>query len=269
MKVLVLADAHANRLALDAIDQKEKNYDMVLFAGDHVDYGMQPEQVIQWMRERDTISVRGNHDDHVLGLRENDCDQAIKECRFTWAHLCRMRLSEDSMNYLHSLPVTRIITIDSICYQMQHMYRDNYDTIQNVYQFERFWKADKLLKRRMIFGHSHRRCVHQLDEDICWLNPGSVSYRRGDDPDKNAHYMVIQDGCIRFGSVEYDARPYLRETAYWQIKHIMKPIELLNAYFFFSTAPRVHEELPTDAEAMDMLGRLDNEIKGSSVQGFL
>lgn len=260
MKILLISDAHANRIALEAIERAEKNFDQVLFAGDHVDYGFQPEETVQWMREHNAISVRGNHDNHVLSLTKEDCALALEERHFTWAHLCRMKMSEDAINYLHALPEMQIITLDSICYQMQHMYGSDYAAIQSVNQFERFWQGKSTLLRRMIFGHSHRRCIHQLDNAIEWLNPGSVSYRHGDDLDKRAHYMVIQDGVVRFGAVEYDTRPFLRETIKWHLKHVMNLIELQNAYFFFGSAATDREALLTDEEAQEILRRINDEI---------
>jgi hypothetical protein len=43
------------------------------------------------------------------------------------------------------------------------------------------------------------------------LNPGSVSYRRADDPDQSAHYATITDGVISLKRIDYDLRP-LRRT---------------------------------------------------------
>ena len=53
----------------------------------------------------------------------------------------------------------------------------------------------------MVFGHTHRQCVHILGDGMEWLNPGSVSYHRLDDPDKDARYMVITDGSIKMRSL--------------------------------------------------------------------
>jgi hypothetical protein len=45
-----------------------------------------------------------------------------------------------------------------------------------------------------------------------WLNPGSASYRRPDDPDQQAHYMVIEDGQVGLRSVAYDLGAVYREV---------------------------------------------------------
>jgi hypothetical protein len=43
-----------------------------------------------------------------------------------------------------------------------------------------------------------------------WFNPGSVSYRRRDDPDQTAHYALIIDGEIKLKKKPYDLSPLRR-----------------------------------------------------------
>ena len=62
MRVLLLADIHANWPALQAITEA---HDVCLFLGDLVDYGLEPSPCIQWVRERAHYTVRGNHDHGV------------------------------------------------------------------------------------------------------------------------------------------------------------------------------------------------------------
>ena len=64
MKILVLADIHANWPALAAIAAKE-TFDACLFAGDLVDYGTDPVPCVEWIREHARAAVRGNHDHAV------------------------------------------------------------------------------------------------------------------------------------------------------------------------------------------------------------
>ncbi len=45
-----------------------------------------------------------------------------------------------------------------------------------------------------------------------WLNPGSASYRRPDDPDKTAHYATITDGEIRLKQIPYDRKPQFEKA---------------------------------------------------------
>ena len=59
MRILLVADIHANRHALDAIREP---YDVCLCMGDLVEYGPDPKPVIDWVRANALACVRGNHD---------------------------------------------------------------------------------------------------------------------------------------------------------------------------------------------------------------
>ena len=62
MKILVIADVHANWLALSAI---RESFDACLFLGDLVEYGVDPIPCIDWVRKHATFAIRGNHDHSV------------------------------------------------------------------------------------------------------------------------------------------------------------------------------------------------------------
>ena len=132
---------------------------------------------------------------------------------------------------------------------MQHQMLDNsYDMPESVQTFDAFWRVwyagESRPERRMIFGHTHRRLVHRLVNDRLWLNPGSASYRRPDDRDKRAHYMLIEDGDIRFGAVEYDRSAMLARAMDYVKKGTMLETDLQDAMFFFGDAPTSREPLP-------------------------
>jgi len=59
MRILVVADIHANRAALDAITEP---FDACVCLGDLVEYGPHPAECIDWVRTHATACVRGNHD---------------------------------------------------------------------------------------------------------------------------------------------------------------------------------------------------------------
>ena len=51
MKALLIADIHSNICALEAIWNKEQDSDIIYCAGDLVDWGPFPKQVLDWVRE--------------------------------------------------------------------------------------------------------------------------------------------------------------------------------------------------------------------------
>lgn len=216
MKALLISDIHANIYALEAIWKAESDSDVVYCAGDLVDYGPFPAEVLDWVRERRAVCVQGNHDRSVsAAYRDTDALWSVPDEEMKWKHHNARRLLEEDILFLESLPASVSFMLDGIGYSMQHMYV-GYETIVSLPQFAEFWRefaagdVRGASIRRLIFGHTHRRCVHYLGDRDMWLNPGSVSYRRKDDPSQDAHYMTITDGRIELKSVDYDRSPLLK-----------------------------------------------------------
>ena len=243
MKILLVSDIHANIHALRAIEQAE-TWDEIWCCGDLVDFGPDPVDVIRWMQAHNARVVLGNHDAHVLSLTQEDCRRAWDDRTWQWAHQNFEQLGDGDFAYLRGLPKMLRLSADGISYQMQHQYDGSYGTVESLDQFGRFWQGESVPLRRMLFGHTHRRCMHLLDEHTCWINPGSVSYRRPDDPDKRAHYMMIEDGCAHFGSVAYDRSALLARTREIHRAGRMLPTNLQDAYFFFGSAATTRDPLP-------------------------
>lgn len=244
MKILLISDIHANICALHAIEQAEM-CDEIWCCGDLTDFGPFPVDVIHWMQARGVRCVLGNHDAHVLSLTEEDCRRAWDARTWQWAHQNYEQLSPDDLSYLRSLPPTLTLTADGIAYQIQHQYDSGYGVVESLDQFNRFWQGEAASERRLLFGHTHRRCMHQLGEGALWLNPGSVSYRRPDDPDKRAHYIVIEDGQVRLGAVAYDRSALLAQTQAIHRSGHMLATNLQDAYFFFGNAATTRDPLPS------------------------
>ena len=169
--------------------------------------------------------------------------------RYKWVHDNCEQVTDEDIAFLAALPQHMSFEADGAAYLMQHQMLDNsYDMPESVQTFDAFWRVwyagESRPERRMIFGHTHRRLVHRLDNDRLWLNPGSASYRRPDDRDKRAHYMLIEDGDIRFGAVEYDRSVMLARAMDYVKKGTMLETDLQDAMFFFGDAPTSREPLP-------------------------
>jgi len=223
MKTLLLSDVHANVVALEAIRAKERDADRIYCAGDLVDWGPFPREVIAWMQAHDVIGVRGNHDDVVIKrARSGEAAAARAACEaggeITWMDHNASLLTETEIAYLEALPLARPIEIDGVTYGLTHLYR-GYEEIVSLAVFDEFSRtlfpgaARGEGVKRMIFGHTHRQAIRHLAEDRLWLNPGSISYRRPDDPDQTAHYALIEDGRLSLKRLDYDRRPVMEAVA--------------------------------------------------------
>lgn len=229
MKALILSDIHANIVALEAIWAAERDADAIYCAGDLVDYGVYPREVLAWVRERGIPCVQGNHDRHVAMTFAEPGLRHVPDGALQWRHHNARLLTADEAAYLTELPEALTFELDGVRYGMTHLYRD-YDLILSRHAYRTFCAArfggpvD-----RIIIGHTHRQLIAVLGEGEMWLNPGSVSYRRQDDPDQEAHYAVIEDGRIRLRSTPYDCRTVYEEC----LRHAVTPDEMRVARFFF------------------------------------
>ncbi len=251
MKVLVLSDVHANIWALRAVMEEEKEYHLMLFAGDLVDYGIAPAETIRWFQSApDKVLVRGNHDAHAVRVRDTEDWNHMPSHRYKWIHYNLQRMSPEQVTYLEQMPEYNTAQADGWAYLITHSYGGSYQTIESSAQFEEFWRAhtpkamQDAPRRRIVFGHTHRQGLHLLEDGMEWLNPGSLSYRRPDDPDKTAHYAVIQDGQVRLKRIPYDRTPQRDEALRILREEGMMETELQDFMFFFGSSPSSRSPLP-------------------------
>ncbi len=237
MRILVISDVHANSEALRAVERDAGSVDRIVCAGDLVDDGTDPCGAIQWIRDHGAVCVSGNHDRHLLDVMEHeDLQEVRRRGGWKWVHDNIEQLSAEDAAWLRKLPEQAAFEADGVSYILRHqMQEDSYAVPESLQAYDRCWKewhGPDAEKRRMIFGHTHRRCVHMLDEKSLWLNPGSVSYRRPDDDDKRAHYMVIEDGQIFFHAVSYDRSRLWRRVLEMEGMGLMED-QVRVAKFFF------------------------------------
>lgn len=256
MRLLILSDVHANIAALHAIERDAGYVDAIYCAGDYVDYGTDPHEAIAWMREHGAHCVMGNHDRHLLNILASDETERFRGTpQYKWVHDNCERVTEEDVAWLCGLPRHLSFSADGAAYVMQHQMKDGaYDMPESLAQFEQCFSAwytgEAQPLCRMIFGHTHRRCVHQLADDKLWLNPGSVSYRRPDDQDKRTHYMLIEDGQIHMRAAAYDRSKMLERAMDYVRTGTMLTTDLQDAMFFFGDSPTSREPLPSMAEDM-------------------
>jgi len=212
MKILILSDIHSNIYALEAIWAQENDSDLIYCTGDLVDYGPYPRQVLDWVRDHQVVCTQGNHDRWLAQqFRAGNLYQRVAQDERSWVHHNASRLTVEDIDYLETLPTAIRFSLDGIEYGMTHLYRE-YEEITSLYACHRFWAELFSIETyppggRLILGHTHRQSVRYLSDETLWLNPGSVSYRRRDDPDQSAHYAVLVNGVISLRRVDYNLNP--------------------------------------------------------------
>src|SRR6266446_2589556 len=117
MRILLLADIHANWPALQAINEP---FDECLVLGDLVDYGLDPSPCIQWVKEHGTYSVRGNHDHGVAQYVNVQGKNGFKYLTAVTRPLTQERISLEERRFLGALPITRRFTLDNTRFLLVH-----------------------------------------------------------------------------------------------------------------------------------------------------
>jgi predicted phosphodiesterase len=117
MKALIISDVHSNIYALQAVWNKENDSDVVYCAGDLVDYGPFPQEVIRWIRDRNIVCVKGNHDEDIVRTFRSGVGLSdVPEQERTWAMYNADRLDEDEINFLNNLPEHVSFNLDGFHY---------------------------------------------------------------------------------------------------------------------------------------------------------
>ncbi len=217
MKLLVISDVHSNIHALRAIENQEGSWDASLFAGDMIDFGLQPHEVVEWMRSHNVIAVAGNHDVGLANLYNNGFQPLADP--LTAESFCHHNLSiltKEDMEYVSDLPLEITVEFDGITYYMTHIYDQedgqallhHLEKYHSVVSFEEYWQqkvGNTNGKRCLVLGDSHHCMMVQLKKDALIINPGAAGYNLGaDSAYKGASYIVIEDGIPYFRWADYD-----------------------------------------------------------------
>jgi putative phosphoesterase len=199
MKILVLADIHANWPALSAIREP---FDACLFLGDLVDYGSNPVPCIEWVKTHATAAVRGNHDHAVAQRIVARGGSGFRQLAAATRPLQWDVLAPSHLKYLARLPVTRHLRLGQTRLALVHATpRDPMD--EYLVDDPTAWQTrlEGIDADILCVGHSHIQ-FHLEFGNVQVLNPGSVGQPRDGDP--RCAYAVIEDGKVQLRRVEYD-----------------------------------------------------------------
>jgi len=199
MRILLIADIHANWPALSAIDEE---FDACFFLGDIVDYATDPVPCIEWIQQHASVWIRGNHDHSVA-------QQVTVRAGGTFRKMAAaMRphhfdvLTDEHLSWLARMPVTEHISVGAHSFLLVHATpRDPLD--EYIPESREQWatRLDHVNVDFVCVGHTHVPMHLELDRTQI-VNPGSVGQPRDGDP--RAAYAVIEDGKVEFHRVDYN-----------------------------------------------------------------
>lgn len=195
MRILVIADIHANLTALEAVIKEAGSFDSIWCLGDLVGYGPDPNECIELIRSYpDSICLLGNHDAAALG--QINLETFNREARLS-AHWMKTALNTRSLEYLSGLPEKVIVEGVTLVHgsprnPVWEYLLDTYIAAANFSHFDTL---------ACFVGHTHLPIAYSLRHDTSemeWklmaadetfyldqrtiLNPGSVGQPRDHDP---------------------------------------------------------------------------------------
>ena len=207
MRILVVADIHGNRAALESIREP---FDMCVCVGDLVDYGPEPGACIDWVRKNATHCVRGNHDH---GVAQNVEVQGLGGFRFLTAvtrPLSVAAVTAEQRRFLADLPTSHMFAVGGKRFLAVHATpRDPMD--EYAPPDPAFWKPRLagLKVDYLLVGHTHQPYTLQVNGTLV-VNPGSVGLSRDNDP--RAGYAVIDGDDVQLKRIEYPIAETIRAT---------------------------------------------------------
>jgi putative phosphoesterase len=194
MRVGVIADVHANRVALDAVLSDMPEVAGLVCAGDVVGYNPWPADCVDRLRELGVPTIMGNHDRAVAG----GGDFRFNRMASAGVQYALDVLSPGQLEWLRGLPDERHEFEGRL--KIVHGHPEDPDRYTYPGEFGPGLLGEEDL---LVLGHTHVQHHETHDEGIV-CNPGSVGQPRDGDP--RAAYAVVDlaAGRVEEYRVEYD-----------------------------------------------------------------
>jgi len=220
MRVLILSDIHANLTAFEAVLADAESYDSVLFLGDLVGYGPDPNECVERIRALpELIALVGNHDAAVLNQLSTEAFNNEARHTVTWT---QDNLTQDNLDYLGELP-SKAKYLDDITLAHGSPRQPVWEYVLNSQTAaENFFFFDTSY---CFVGHTHLPSIFRKGDGSAGadlfipiensqfelrprliLNPGSVGQPRDRDPRAGYAMYDMESNLIEYRRVEYDVQ---------------------------------------------------------------
>jgi putative phosphoesterase len=205
LKIVVISDIHSNLVAFQAVIASLPNYDHLLFLGDLVGYGPQPNEVIEQLQQlKPSSALMGNHD-YAVTTGDATGFSPHAEVAVQWT---RRHIKPHNLAYLSSLLTSARMELGNTRLALFH--GSPHDPLSE-YVFPGI--TDQLARKviqsagapLVLLGHTHVPMIYSFGREML-ANPGSVGQPRDGDP--RAAFAVLTLSEVRFSfeitRVEYD-----------------------------------------------------------------
>lgn len=217
MKILILSDIHANLSALNAVLTSVQKFDIdnVILLGDHIDYGMRPNEVIKALREFPydiSANIWGNHEKAIF---DGELNRFSSERGRDFSKYTAKIISDKSKDYVYN-------NMNRAGFQ-EIIFNDKkilcvHGSLEDV-----FWKSiscgdcpgSYYKYNYVLSGHSHIPLYFEKFYDdptsdmrekkkTVFINPGSIGQPRNHNPRACFAVLDIVSNSVYFDNTEYN-----------------------------------------------------------------
>jgi protein phosphatase len=198
MKIVIISDLHGNYEALRALSE---DCDELWVLGDLVNYGPEPKEVVDLVRAKAFVVVRGNHD-HSIGYDEDPrCGRRYHNMADATRRFSATVVTEDQKTFLRNLPLKSEIKRGNTRFFLTHA-RPSDPLYGYCAQDSDEWvkEVESVAADVVLVGHTHTPFVRKIGNQIL-VNPGSLGQPKTGKPD--ACYAFWKDGKVELKSFSY------------------------------------------------------------------
>ena len=200
MRILLISDIHGNYPALVAIDEQTRDLgcDHILNCGDLTVYAPFPNEVINWCRQNNVFSIRGNTDDKVIKLlKGKDFKKPAKADKRIMYTSTAAALTPENAAYLLELKKKKLLRLGKTFLGLFHGSPADHDEQLFAYTPEKRFRELAGLSpcEVVITGHSHSP-YHKYVKGVHFINPGSAGRMFDGNPEASYALLELVKGKI-------------------------------------------------------------------------
>lgn len=222
MKLFIISDIHGNYEALKTA-YENVSFDKLIFLGDSVDYGPEPEKVIDFLKENSDINIMGNHDNAVVNNTSCNCSFDMLELSdYTRKNISMKLLSKNDIDFMKTFNVNKEITIDNKKFYLTHgSPYNNLDGYLFANEAEKLFRDKEFFNKYdyILIGHTHFMMFYRNKI----INPGSIGQPRDNNFMPSYIIMDTSNDEILFRRFKYDNKKMLSK-----LKNLLDNNEMYN-----------------------------------------